>query len=201
MKKNIVIYGAGGHSGVIFDILNQSKKIKAIYLDDNISFKKNNNCKYILGKKKVEYFINKNKSLDYYLAIGLNNKKRLSKFNILNKKKIKLPKIVSKNSYVAFDTKIGDGTHILNFACIGHKTKIGKACIINNHSNIDHDCKIEDGVHIAPGAVLCGNVKVGKCTLIGANATILPNISVGENCIISAGAVIKKNVGANSVVR
>lgn len=201
MKKKYVIWGAGGHSKVLIDIILKKKNKIIAVLDQNKKIKINLKYPHILGVKSINKFLkqNKNKKINFIIGIGSNQKARYNIFRKLKKLHFLLPNIISADSICCKNLKIGEGNQILPNSNVSTNVTIGNACIINHNSNIDHDCKIGNGVHIAPGATLCGEIIIGNNVLIGAGAIILPRLKIGNNVIIGAGTTVTKNISSNKI--
>jgi sugar O-acyltransferase (sialic acid O-acetyltransferase NeuD family) len=95
--------------------------------------------------------------------------------------------ILSHNSMVTCDTKIGTGFHCNMFAYVAH------------------DCIIGDFVTLAPRASINGRVTIGDNVFVGSGATVLPGkldrpLRIGSNAIIGAGAVVTKDVAPGTTV-
>ena len=185
---DMYLYGASGHAKVIIDILNsviERTHILGIY-DDFSSEKELCGIK-ILGPLKDEKSISSNKFL---ISIGDNKtRKRISE-----KLQENFFKAIHSSAIISNNSKIGEGSAVMQGAIINSGASIGKHCIINSGAIIEHDCEIEDFVHISPGTTLTGNVTVGEGTHLGAGAVVIPNIKIGRWCVIGAGAVIIENV-------
>jgi acetyltransferase EpsM len=188
--KKIVIFGAGGHSLVIIDLIKELNEYTIIGIyDDN----KDGDFDGIPILGQIDDNIIKNAD-EYIIGIGDDKirKKIYEQFSNLPWATLIHPKsIVSKN------TRISEGSVILAGAIIQAGVSIGKHCIINTNSNIDHESIINSFSSICPGVTICGNVNIGELTFIGANSTIIQRITVGNNCIVGAGSVIIKNVNNN----
>jgi sugar O-acyltransferase (sialic acid O-acetyltransferase NeuD family) len=189
--KNILLYGASGHSKVICSILeSMDVSIDAIF-DDNQNIITLNQYR-VINKYDEMY----NSNFPIIIAIGNNQvRKNISK-KIMHNYSIAIHKSVILDKSV----KVDIGSVIMHNATIQSDTIIGKHCIVNTNSTIDHDCTLKDFVHISPSATLCGNVTVEEGTHVGAGATVIPNIKIGKWCIIGAGAVITKNIPDYSLV-
>lgn len=200
----ILLVGAGGHCKVIismilkngkFEIFGISDENKSLYgksiLDYKISFSERNwcdirhNCKNALvafGSIDIPY-------------------QRKSIFEKLTKKHFQLPIIISKESIIADDVKIGDGSVIMPGVIINTGTVIGENCILNTGCIIDHDCKIGSHTHIAPGVTCSGGVSIGELCHVGTGATIIQSITIGNETLVAAGAVVIKNIPEKSKVK
>ena len=189
--KTIAIFGAGGHTKVIIDLILELNQytIVGIY-DDN----KQGSFEDIPIIGKIDGNININYD-EYIIGIGNDNirKQIYEQFSNLNWAVLIHPRsIVSKHSM------IDDGTVVFAGAVIQTGVKIGKQCIINTNCNIDHESYIANFISICPGVTICGNVTIGELTFVGANSTIIQGKIIGEKCIVGAGTVVIRNVDDNS---
>ena len=203
MKKNIILFGAGGHSYSCIDVIESLNNYKIVGLVDNKK-KKNTkilNYKILGGDNNIKYY--KKLSKNVLISIGqiLDSQKRKKMFIELKKKGFSFPKLISPLSFVSKYSKIGEGTIIMHGVKIMAGSSIGKNCIINTNSIIEHNSSVGDFCHISTGAILNGNTVVKKNTFIGSNTTIKENLVIGENCIIGMGLSIKKNVRKRSLLK
>ena len=190
---SIYIIGSGGHSRPVIEVLNEKNiKIKKEIFD--LKFKKNKKEK-ILGSLVVGSFESmfKKKKKNTFLAIG-DNKIRGKIYNILRKKKIKTPNLISITSTISKYYKLGNANFINKKAFIGTEVKIGNNNIINSGSLIEHEVVIGNNNHIAPKSILGGRVKIGNNVLIGIGSKVLPGVKICNNTIVGAGSVVIKNI-------
>ena len=193
-NKPSIILGTGLHAKEIADQLEKNK----IPILGFCSKNNENKNDFILGKNKVicvdeEIESLKNyKNLNYYIGVGgpISNNLRKEIFEKLNKKKLNLPSLISKNSSVSDYARIGKGTVILPGAVIGPNVVIGENCIINCNSIVSHGCNIGNHVHLTPGATLAGNCNIGDLTTIGMNSTVFGSVRVGKNCLTHNNSTI-----------
>lgn len=192
----IGLFGAGGHSKVVYECIKSTTKCNIDFFDDKKKYIK-------IGKKRIKIkgsFKNliKNKKLykNLFISIGDNKfrKKYFDKIN--NKKNFFVP--IHQSSIISPTATIREGTIIMANSVIQSDSEIGKNCIINTSVSIDHDCKIKDHTHVCPGANIAGGVRIGENCWIGIGAKIIENIKIGNNVLIAAGSVVTKNVKSNS---
>jgi sugar O-acyltransferase (sialic acid O-acetyltransferase NeuD family) len=202
MKKDLIIWGAKGHSIVLNDILSSEFKLLSL-IDNNL-----NQISPILDIPvyyKKEGFKNWLKSynkpinnLNFIIAIGgTRGFERIELHNYLKDIGVNPINAIHNNACIASSVSKLVGAHILANSTISSNVQIGTSVIVNTASSIDHECIISDGVHIAPGAILTGNIFIGKYSFVGAGTTILPNIRIGENVIIGAGSLVTKDIPSN----
>lgn len=109
--------------------------------------------------------------------------------------------VVSKDTNITQNCKIGQGTIIGPGTTITNNVKIGDHTLININTSISHDTKIGNFVTISPGVDLGGNVTIGDGVFIGIGATIINGVKIADGVVIGAGAVVLKDISEkNSVV-
>jgi acetyltransferase EpsM len=191
MKKNIMIFGAGGHGSVVAEVIeSMGKRIHGFFDDDAIK----DNCLDYPIIHDVDIFKMPN-LFDWLIAVGNNAIRKQIALSLNQSFTIG----IHPSSVVSKRTKIGDGTVVMPGSILNSRTEVGKHCILNTNSSIDHDCIIGDYVHIAPAAALAGSVIVGEGTEIGTGAIVIPGIKIGKWCKIGAGAVIVRDVPDGTV--
>jgi sugar O-acyltransferase (sialic acid O-acetyltransferase NeuD family) len=187
--KYMYLYGAGGHSKVITDILN-SLNIQVIGMfDDNPTQARFQVMEIRNGR---ELLASGFPQLDAPLIICVGDNFRRSQIALaidtIYGKAIHSTAIVSKLA------TIGSGTVVLHGAIVQAGAKVGKHVLINTAASVDHDNIIGDYAHISPHATLCGHVEVGEGTHIGAGAVVIPSIRIGKWCKVGAGAVVIRDI-------
>lgn len=196
---NIIIIGAGGHSKILIDILEENNEFNILgLLDDN----KNIHGEYILGKKilgDIESINNYNpKNTRFALSIG-NNQVRRKIFNKILGWGYVPANVISKNAIISQYAKLGNGLVVNAGVKIHPDVCIGDNVIIGMNATISHDSIVERDVHISPGVHLTGTVYIETGVDIGTGAVIIPGVRIEENSIIGAGAVVTENIEKNSV--
>ena len=181
-----IIFGAGGHSKVILDVLLDLCDGRGIILLDDNPVPPARTPTLILPAVPILH--------------GIGDLRVRRELQTQRYPDADWPAITATTAHVANVSLIISGAQILHHVYVGPDTIIGAGCIINNHASVDHDCQIGAFCHIAPGAVLCGNVHVGDNTLIGAGSVVIPKVSIGENCVIAAGSRVLKDIPGNSVL-
>ena len=192
MMDKIIVIGGGGHAKVVISILKKLSNYEIIGYTDIENKGEILGIKY-LGNDEIleELFFNKNIK---NAAIGIGQIQNVESRKDTIKKLIiigfEFPVIISPDSVINEDSKICQGTVVMDGVIIQTSTNIGKFCIINTKSSLDHDCMIGDYIHIAPGVTISGGVEIGDNSLIGASATIIQYKKIGKNIIIGAGSVV-----------
>lgn len=190
--SSLVLYGAGGHAKVIYDIILSNNMLLEFLVDDHPPA----DFFHHLEVYQPSAEILKNKKLIVAIGDGLVRE------NVVNSIKdiCQFETLVHYSAFVSRFSELGEGTVVMPQVCVNAEVKIGKHCIINTASVIEHDCIIEDYVHISPSVTMAGNITVKKRAQIGIGTRIIPGVTIGEDAIIGAGAVILKDVPAGATV-
>jgi sugar O-acyltransferase (sialic acid O-acetyltransferase NeuD family) len=198
----IIIIGAGGHSKVIVDIIQNEQKYEiAGFIDNNLPTGHKVLDYKVLGKKEeINTLINKHEIFGGIIAIGDN----FIRSNVEKKIKqlcneFKFINCIHPKSNIAFNVVMGQGNVVMAGATINTSSEISNHCIFNTNCSIDHDNRIANFASIAPNAVTGGNVEVGEFSAIGIGATVKHSVSIGYNCIVGASSLVNKDTKSNSV--
>ena len=144
--NSLVLYGAGGHAKVIYDIILSNDMLLEYLVDDNppADF-----FHHLEIYKPTEELLRKHKVI---VAVGDANARE----KIVNKLHgiCDFETLIHRSAFVSRFSELGDGTVVMPQVCVNAEVKIGNHCIINTASVIEHDCVIEDFVHISSTVTL-----------------------------------------------
>ena len=197
-KRDLLLFGAGGHSKSIIDIIESKNQWKIFGLVGDIFQVKNHILGYeIIGTDEDIARIREKISVAV-IAIGKigNCDKRRNLINKLEMLDFEFPLVSSSSSIVSKHASIGEGSTVGHGAIINAAADIGKHCILNTRCLIEHDTKIGDNCHISTGAILNGGVKIGNNVFIGSGAIIKENVVIKSGSIIGMGSIVLKNVNS-----
>ena len=188
-KGYVRIYGAGGHSQVIKEVLSLTGYEVTDTYDDRSSGYHHKSVAVASG------ILDNSNSFPHdgdpvIIAIG-NNSERAHISTLLQSR---FQSAIHPTAIISPSVHIGDGTVVFAGAILQSNTTIGKHVIINTAASIDHDNQIGDYAHISPKAALCGHVEVGEGTHIGTGTSIIPLVKVGKWCTVGAGSVVLKDI-------
>ena len=189
VTKYMYLYGAGGHSKVITDLLNSLGIAVIGMFDDNPPAARFKGMEIQNGIRLLGEGFPK---LDAPLIISVGNNARRAELATLID--ATYGTAIHGSAIVSAKATISVGTVILQGAIVQAGAEIGTHVLINTAASIDHDNIIGDYAHISPHATLCGHVTVGEGTHIGAGATVIPSIRIGKWCTIGAGAVVIRDI-------
>lgn len=201
---SVVGLGAGGHSRVVIEILQQSGGFDIVgLLDARIDLQDTE----LLGIK----ILGDDSLLSDLLASGVTHsfiglgtigdiRPRLRVFNQVRHIGFELASAIHPRASVSPSTRIGRGPTIMAGAVINALAVLGDDVIINTGATVDHDCQIGNHVHISAGVNLGGNVAVGDRSMVGMGAVVLPGIKIGTDVIVAAGTLVNHDVSDGKVV-
>lgn len=200
--KNVLVYGASGHSKMIVDIINMDEGLTMKgYID---SYKPLNQEVYgykILGDlNNLLHIIEKFNIHAIVLGIG-NNDTRL----VVYKKIIKVApelsfiSVIHPSAILANDVIIPEGTVVMAAAVVNADAKVGKFCILNTKSSLGHDSTMGDFSSLASGVTISGTVTIGFCAEICLSASIAQNISIGKHTTVGGSSLVLKSIGDNKL--
>lgn len=201
MKKNIIIFGASGHSKVIVDILEKENIWNIMGFIDSFKREKEFFGYPILGTEKdILKIVDDFNIFGGIVAIGDN----FIRFTVVEKIKnilidFKFISTIHPSAILGKFVKVGDGTTIMAGTIINADTEIGEHSIINSASVIEHDSKVGDFSTIAPNVSMGGGVRVGNFSTISIGATIKHSIKIGNDIVIGANSLLLKDIFNKSV--
>lgn len=195
-KEVLAIFGASGQGKEVRDIAEYDneknhKWNKMVFVDDNKPEGKFKNLDiYHLPTLLEKYPVDE---IEFIVALGepITKKKVYERLKSLQcnfanvvspdsqiSKDAKLGRglIIKRGAIISVDAVIGDNTTIQSYACIGHDAIVGNHCQISTHVDIG------------------GGTTLGECVFVGLNAPVRELLKIGDYAIISAGAVVLKDV-------
>jgi UDP-N-acetylbacillosamine N-acetyltransferase len=193
----LVLWGAGGHGGVVLDAVRQQGLHEVVaFLDDS---KGDTGAEFHRSGVQI---IRRRDDIRRLHAAGIRGivvsvgdegtRKELAAVAV--EMGFELCTIVHPSAVICSDVRIGAGSVVFAGAVVQTGSEIGANVIINTCASIDHDCQIGNGAQLGPRATLGGRVKVGDLTFIGIGATVNNRIEIGRNCVVGAGAVVVRDI-------
>ncbi|AOW20099.1 acetyltransferase [Urechidicola croceus] len=194
-KKKVRIYGAGGHSQVVREILEDNGYEITHTFDDkpeNSHFA----TKKLAGGAREDLSKFPHEGDPVIIAVGKND----DRAEIANFLKCDFVSAIHETAIIAKSATIDVGTVVIAGAIINPNSKIGKHVLINTAASVGHDCIVGDYAHISPKAALCGHVEVGEGSQVGVGAVVIPKVKIGKWCTVGAGAVVIRDVPDYSIL-
>ena len=197
--SELIIFGAGGHSKVLIDLVSLSDNKIIGVVDPKLN---PGNLFLGISVYSEQELFNQWEIGEIGILNGVggmpNNTNRPNLTKKLNKMGYIMTSVVHKTAFVSHNSIISDGVQIMAGAILQPNVYVGKDTIINTSVSIDHDCHIGQYCHIAPGSTLSGNVVIGDNCHIGTGTVVVNNVTIGKNSVIGAGSVVYKDIPNNT---
>ncbi len=204
-KQPVVCFGAGGHAGMIVELLKQYPQYGLVALVDKdpvlqgkvaygiavIGFtqliteliRAHPMCYFVVGIGAAKSCILRKSVYQEAIALGM---KPLS--------------VIHSSALIMNDVLIGPGSVIMPGAIINRGVKLGCNVIVNSNSVIEHDVLIGDHSHVATAACITGGVIIGEQVLVGASSVIREKTTIASNAVIGLGSVVVSDIAIDQVV-
>ena len=188
----IAVYGAGGHSREVADLIDACGHSVVGFVDDQTAGAHRPTGLPIRGElAELEYDA-------ITIAIGACDAR--ARLHEVVSEDGQLPVLRHPSASVSAQATIGDGTQVMQNVVVNSCAAVGVNVILNVGCFIAHDCAVGAHSHIAPGVLMSGGSRVGERCFVGAGAVLLPGVCVGDGSTIGAGAVVTRDVAAGEVV-
>jgi sugar O-acyltransferase (sialic acid O-acetyltransferase NeuD family) len=201
IKKDIVVFGAGGFGREVMWLLEENNHDTNEwnilgFVDDTPEFEgKSINGYPVIGN--TNWLVKYDKELSVVCCIG-NSKARKSVIEKLqNNHHLNYPNIISKDARVSKLVSLGQGCIICASTILTVNIRLGDFLIANLDCTIGHDAVLKDFVTIYPSVNISGYVEIGSCSEIGTGTQIIQQMKIGSNTIVGAGSVVVKNIPSN----
>lgn len=200
----IIIYGGGGHSKSLIDLLRSLGDYRiAGVVDDSLKPGDKVMGLPVLGGGEA---LSRLYAQGVHLAInavgGIGNLSvRLKVFQKLIQAGFSFPTVVHPSAVVEASASLAQGVQVFAHAYVGSEARLGFGAIVNTGAIVSHDCLLDDYVNLSPGAILAGDVHIGEGVLLGMGATVNLGVRIGSGARIGNGATIKEDLPPNGIVR
>lgn len=191
-RKDIVIFGTGGHARVLHDIALDCGVFNVIgfvapraggefcglpvFGDDTVANRAGLHGVIGIGDNHVR------------MQLADSVRRRDASFEFVS--------LVHPSAQRLRGVCIGEGSVVMPGVLLNSAVSVGAHCILNTGCSVDHDGIIEDFASIAPGAVLGGGVKVGQGTAVALGAKVIHGVTIGAGSVVGAGALVLHDVAA-----
>jgi sugar O-acyltransferase (sialic acid O-acetyltransferase NeuD family) len=200
--KPILVYGAGGHSKVLINVLLERGNTIVGITDTNPA----KHGSQILGIQVVAKQPEEFDPAQVHLVNGIGTfstssiQLRKEIFQRYKKLGFAFTQVIHPSAVVSREVILEEGVQIMAGAVIQPGSRIGANSIVNTRASVDHDCEIGPHCHIAPGATLSGGVTLGHEVHIGTGANLIQSVAIGDRSVVGAGALVLKSVPSCSII-
>ena len=175
VKRNLVIFGAGGHAVSVASVAMSAGFHIECFIDET------RGGQQLLGARIVSHITDLVDTSVYFYSVAIGDNS------------------VHKSAIVASFASVGRGTVIMPNSVVGANTRIGRFCVINSSSSVDHDSYMADYSSIAPGVVTGGRVRIGCRSAVSIGAVIKQGVNIGSDCVVGANSYLNGDLVDNKV--
>lgn len=190
-----LVYGAGGHAGVVLDALLASGIQVSGLLDDLVPAGRTVFGFSILGG--LSRLVCSPADV-VALGVGDNTARRRIAANC-ERAGATLAIVVHPAAVISRFASLSSGAVVLAGAIVNPGATLGKGAIVNSAAVVEHQVVIGDFAHVSPNATLAGRALLGNGAHLGAGACVLPGVSIGDGTVVGAGAVVCRNLPPHCV--
>jgi sugar O-acyltransferase (sialic acid O-acetyltransferase NeuD family) len=193
VRKNILIYGAGGHGKLVADALLSHNQLVEAFVDDDPA---------AIGSRVMgipvlssEWLYRQPRSRDISVVLGIGNNR--SRERIAEKCQaagMQVLTVIHPSAVISRSAEIGIGCAILAGVVVNPEARIGAGVIVNSGAVVEHEVVLGDYSHVSTNVAIGGNATVGKFSMLGVGSAMRPGTHVGAGSIVGAGSVVIKDI-------
>jgi acetyltransferase EpsM len=192
-RTPVVLFGAGGHGRVVFDVVERQARYEVVaVLDDALQGDAAFFGIPVTRGAAVGEFVRAGPRLGI-VAIG-DNRQRASAARRLAAAGLDFATVVDPSAQIGRDVTMGPGTVVMPGVVVNVGVRVGAHVILNTSCSVDHDCRIESFAHVSPGAHVGGRCTIGEEAHVGIGASVRQRIRIGSRVTIGAGAAVVADI-------
>lgn len=202
--SDLVVYGGGGHSKAIIELVRAAGLFHPVgIIDDHLPVGTSIMGLPVLGgAERLAGLYAEGVRLAANAVGGIGNVSvRINVFEALTRAGLRCPTLVHPSAWIEPSATLADGVQVLAKTYVSSDVQIGFGSVLNAGVVVSHDCHLGRIVNLSPGAMLAGGVVLEDYVQVGMAATINLNIHVGQRARIGNGATVKRDVPPGQVVR
>ncbi|MCC5797758.1 MAG: acetyltransferase [Methylophaga sp.] len=194
-KKQLVIFGAGGHAKSVISVIHDEG------LWDVVGLVTDNHGHVVKAVMDYPVFQGREHLLRLFsdgvkhafIAVGDDSfRQKISPQ--LKELGFELVNIIHPTALVMSGAMLEDGILLHAYSLVGAESKIASGVIIQPYVSIGHESHIGAYSQLSPGARVGGDCRIGTCCFLGPNAVVFPKVSIGDFVSIGANSTVNKDV-------
>lgn len=183
------IYGTGGFSLEVFDLIKDIYSTSNLNIDENVFFiDDSNHNKNHLGLNIIKSSDINYEDVEIIIAIG-DSKVRENIVNSLPSK-ARYGSLIHPSSFISPSAKIGQDVIISHQCIISSNVQISSHSHLNYQTCVGHETKLGKYFTSAPGVRLSGKCSIGENVYFGTNACTVQGVNIKDNIRVGIGSVV-----------
>jgi UDP-perosamine 4-acetyltransferase len=194
--EKIALIGAGGHAGVVLDIIHGIGCYQVLGVVDESAAAAQTLGLPWLGNDGVLPELRSQGITTVAMGIGgfRDNKLRRRIFTLVKDLGFRVATLIHPTAILSSTVTVGEGCVIFAGVVINPRARLGNNVIVATRSSVDHETVVEDHVLISAGVSAGAQVHVGEEALIAIGACIVSNVKIGRRSVVGAGCVVIRDV-------
>lgn len=191
--RQIIVAGAGGHAGVVIDMILALGEYEIVGLveRESASTKSAHGFPVIATDETLTVLRERN---IFAAANGVGSSKdngpRRLMFECLKSVGFLMPSLLHPRAWLAPSAELGEGVQVMSGCFIQRNVRLSDNVLVNTGAIIEHDSRVGAHAHISTGVRIGGQVVVGEGAFIGIGSSVKQSVRIGENAIVGAGSVV-----------
>ncbi|MFH1618993.1 MAG: acetyltransferase [bacterium] len=199
MRKNIIIYGAGGFGREVAWLIERINKVGHEwnvlgFVDDvqtGMYGKDINNLKLFGGK---EWFAANKEEIYVTCPVGSSKGRRSIHQYLEQYPNVKFATLIDPSVVIGGTSVVGEGAIICCGARITVNAKIGKGVVINTGSSIGHNSDLSDFCTLLTNVMVSGTVRIGENSEIGSGAFIREYLTICSDVVVAPLSSVLRDI-------
>ena len=196
------IYGSGGAGKEVFDLLQESPKVRAlwqeaVFIDDTVE------AGEFWGLRRFPFAdfrkIFAPEEVRIVIAVG-EPKNREMLYERVKAAGYSLATLVHDTAIVSEGVKLGEGVVLQEGVRVSAEAELGENTFVNHRAMIGHNTRIGKHCQLSASVMIAGKVSIGDVVFAGVSCCMRDRIAVGSHSILSMGAVVLKDVRPHRIV-
>ena len=197
-KKNVLIYGAGGHGKLVADVLLARNQIIRGFVDDDPA----NAGSSVLGMNVFtsDWLWQQAQEGGISIVLGVgNNRARKAISERCQLAGMEILTVIHPTAVISASAQIGAGTAVMAGVVVNPQAKIGAGVILNSGAVVEHDVVLGEYSHVSTNVAMGGSARLGDFSMLGVGASVRPGARIGAGSIVGAGSVVIEDIPDNVV--
>lgn len=199
-KRSFLIWGAGGHSKVVGDLVRSlgHRVVGHVALEEVGREVGATGAEIVISQEDFLEHLDRNDEGELpfgadSMAVAIGDNAIRLRFVQKFSREV-CPPLVHPSALVSTSATLASGTVVFPNAVVNADADLGEAVIVNTGAVVEHDCHIGTASHLSPNATISGESSVGEHCWIGAGATVIHGVHIGRSTTIGAGAVVISDI-------
>lgn len=202
MARPLIVLGAGTYASVVTELAASCGFETMRYLDDSQELDGTDLEGIPVQSPILTHLPDKaeiSPETAFAVAIG-SNPARLAWLQLLQKRQLDIPTLISPLAYISPTASIADGCIIHHNSSVWTGAAIGLGTILSPHATVAHHTSLAEGCFVSSAANVGASIEVSECAMFGMGSTTSTGVkTIAPHSLIGAGATVVRDTEAYGV--